>query len=80
MYPVAVATGAENVGVNAPDTAEPDTVAEPFAYPVLVVVTVTVADAPADRPVTVNGSVDPDAAPAVTVPADTDGVNVYEAE
>ena len=39
----------------------------------------TVADAPADKPVTVNGNVDPDAAPAVTVPADTDGVNVYDA-
>ena len=75
-----MAARVENVGVKAPDSADPDTVPEPSKNPVRVVVTVTVADAPADRPVTVNGNVDPDAAPAVTVPADTDGVNVYEAE
>ena len=54
----------------------PDTVAEPFEYPDRVVVTVTVAEAPALNPVTVNGNVDPDTEPADTEPADTDGDHV----
>lgn len=57
----------------------PDTGAEPFEYPVRDVVTVTVADAPADSPVTVSGNVDPDAEPALTEPEPTDGVHVYAA-
>ena len=77
VKPSAVATGDENVGVNAAlKAAELVTVADPFAYPARDVETVTVADAPADRPVTVNGNVDPETVPAETDPADTEGVDV----
>ena len=76
VKPSDVATGDEKVGANAAFAAVAVTFPEPFANPVRDVATVTVADAPADRPVTVNGNVDPDAVPAVTVPALVDGVNV----
>ena len=49
--------------------AVPDTEADPTGYPALVVVTVTVADWLGDRPLTVIGSVVPEALPIVTVPA-----------
>lgn len=57
------------------DRACPDTVAEPEEYAARVVCTVTVADAPAARPVTVSGSVDPDGVPATTDPDPTVGVH-----
>jgi hypothetical protein len=41
-------------------------------------VTVTVDDCPAASPVTVNGSVDPEAVPATTEPAEANGVHVHE--
>ena len=75
MKPSDVATGVENVGVLPAVKADPETHPPPLGCPVRDVTTVTVADALADRPVTVNGNVDPDAVPAVTVPALADGVN-----
>ena len=54
MKPVAVDVVAPNVGVNAaPTTDVAVTVAEPMAYPVLVVVIVAVELVPAATPVTV---------------------------
>jgi hypothetical protein len=61
---VVVAGGASEV---------PDTVAEPGAKPLLVAVTVTVADVAPESPVTVNGRVAPTAVPHVAVPALTVG-------
>lgn len=52
----------------------PDTDADAFEYPDRDVVTVTVDDPPADRPVTVNGSVVPDAVPALTDPDEAVGL------
>ena len=72
MKPVAVDVVAPNVGVNAaPTTDVAVTVAEPLAYPVLVVVIVAVEFVPAATPVTVTKPVPltttvPD---AVAVPA-----------
>ncbi len=81
VNPVAVDTGAENVGVNAaPSVAVPVTVAVPDAYPDLVVATLTVDDPPRVNPVTVNGNTAPLTVPFVTTPvppAAIDGVNVY---
>ncbi len=81
VNPVAVDTGVENVGVNAaPCVAVPVTVADPDAYPALVVATLTVDDTPGANPVTVNGRTAPLTVPFVTVPvlpAAIVGVNVY---
>ena len=72
LKPVAVDVLAPNVGVNAAPTADVAvTVAEPLAYPVLVVVIVAVEIVPAATPVTVTRPVpltntEPD---AVAVPA-----------
>ena len=53
LKPVAVAVLAPNVGVNAAASDVAVTVAEPLAYPVLVVVIVAVELVPAATPVTV---------------------------
>ena len=72
MKPLAVAVVLPNIGVNAaPTTDVAVTVAEPLAYPVLVVVIVAVEFVPAATPVTVTKPVPltttvPD---AVAVPA-----------
>ena len=47
------------------------------AYPDRVTVMVTVAEDPAESPVTVSGSSAPETAPVTSVPAVTDGVHVY---
>jgi hypothetical protein len=81
VNPVAVATGAENCGVNAaPRTVVPVTVADPETWPVLVVATLTVEDAGASIPVMVNGRMAPLAVPIVTVPVlpfAIEAANVY---
>jgi hypothetical protein len=70
VNPSGVATGVENVGVNAaPRFAAPVTVAAPDGYPVLIVATLTVDDTPTVNPVTVNGRIAPLAEPAETAPA-----------
>ncbi len=72
MKPVAVDVVAPNVGVNAAPTTDVSViVAEPLAYPVLVVVIVAVELVPAATPVTVTKPVpsiatEPD---AVAIPA-----------
>jgi hypothetical protein len=81
VKPVAVATGVENVGVNAANKAAPATVFDPETYPSLVATTLTVADAPGATRVTVNGNDVPTPTPGMTVPLPTliVGVNVYAA-
>lgn len=76
MNPSAVLVGVPKDGVRAAFKADDDTVPEPFGYPARVVVTVTVADAPPDKPVTVNGNTEPFAVPAETEPASTVGDHV----
>jgi len=58
------------------DADDPVTVAVPLVYPEREVSTVVVADAPAERPVTVSGRVEPATVPALTDPALTDGDHV----
>ena len=60
------------VGAEGIVRAVPVVCALPPVYPVLDVVTVTVALCPELNPVTVNGSVTPDAVPKETEPTDTD--------
>ena len=64
-------TGTVNVGIKAgsKDVALPVTDELAEVYPVREVVTVIVADAPADRPEIVSGRFVPDAVPFFNVPA-----------
>ena len=64
---MAVEDGVLKVGTNG--DAEPVSVADPEAYPVRVVFTVTVANCPGFKPVTVSGIVEPLIVPLVIVPA-----------
>jgi hypothetical protein len=64
-----------NVGVSAAEIDVPMTVALPVNPP-NEVVTVTVADSPGVKLVTVSGSVEPLAVPADTDPAEVAGVKV----
>ena len=68
VYDVAPRTGVPKIGVSPASGAVPVTDAEPTGYPARVVVTVTVADWLGRSPVTVIGSVVPDAFPIVTIP------------
>ena len=69
MKPSAVGVGVPKVGVSAARSAVPGTLALPEAYPLRVVVTVTVAEPPGLSPVTVKSSVEPDGVPTETEPA-----------
>ena len=74
VKPLAVAVGLPNAGVNAAPTAKVTvTVAEPLAYPVLVVVIVTVKLVPGAPPVTVTKPV-----PLTTTEPDAVAVPVHE--
>jgi len=59
--------------------AVPVVCALPPAYPVLDVVTVTVAEAPEPKPLTVNGYVLPEIVPKETEPELVDMPHVYDA-